>query len=52
VPVVSTDISGIPELVDDQVNGLLAPPGDEKALAYSKAFILLQAYLLCPTTCH
>jgi glycosyltransferase involved in cell wall biosynthesis len=40
VPVVSTDISGIPELVDDQVNGLLAPPGDEKALAAAMARLL------------
>lgn len=32
-PVVSTSISGIPELVDDGVNGLLVPPGDAFALA-------------------
>jgi glycosyltransferase involved in cell wall biosynthesis len=40
VPVVSTDISGIPELVDDQVNGLLAPPGDDDALAAAMARLL------------
>jgi colanic acid/amylovoran biosynthesis glycosyltransferase len=31
--VVSTAISGIPELIDDGVNGLLVPPGDAPALA-------------------
>lgn len=31
--VVSTSISGIPELVEDGVNGLLVPPGDARALA-------------------
>lgn len=40
VPVVSTDISGIPELVHDQVNGLLAPPGDDDALAAAMARLL------------
>ncbi len=33
VPVVSTTISGIPELVEDGVQGLLVPPGDPKAMA-------------------
>jgi glycosyltransferase involved in cell wall biosynthesis len=33
VPVVSTPISGIPELVKDGVNGRLVPPGDAQALA-------------------
>jgi glycosyltransferase involved in cell wall biosynthesis len=33
VPVVSTPLSGIPELVKDGVNGLLVPPGDWQALA-------------------
>jgi glycosyltransferase involved in cell wall biosynthesis len=33
VPVVTTDISGIPELVEDGVNGLLVPPDDPHALA-------------------
>jgi hypothetical protein len=32
-PVVSTRISGIPELVEDGVTGLLVPPGDVEALA-------------------
>jgi colanic acid/amylovoran biosynthesis glycosyltransferase len=33
LPVVATRISGIPELVDDGINGLLVPPADERALA-------------------
>jgi glycosyltransferase involved in cell wall biosynthesis len=32
-PVVTTSISGIPELVEDGVSGLLVPPGDPAALA-------------------
>jgi colanic acid/amylovoran biosynthesis glycosyltransferase len=33
VPVVSTRLSGIPEIVQDGVDGLLVPPGDAAALA-------------------
>ncbi len=33
VPVVSTPISGIPELVDPEINGLLVPPHDPTSLA-------------------
>lgn len=33
VPVVSTDVSGIPELVEHEVTGLVAPPKDAQALA-------------------
>jgi glycosyltransferase involved in cell wall biosynthesis len=32
-PVVTTSISGIPELVENEVNGLLVPPGDAEAFA-------------------
>jgi glycosyltransferase involved in cell wall biosynthesis len=32
-PVVATPVSGIPELVEDGVNGLLVPPEDPRALA-------------------
>ncbi len=31
-PVVATNVSGIPELVDDEVNGLLVAPDDPQAL--------------------
>lgn len=33
VPVISTTISGIPELIEHNVSGLLVPPEDAKALA-------------------
>ncbi|OAI56780.1 hypothetical protein AYO50_02405 [Acidobacteria bacterium SCGC AG-212-P17] len=39
VPVVSTPISGIPELIHDGVNGLLVPSEDSRALA--QAFLRL-----------
>lgn len=32
-PVISTNILGLPELIDDQVNGILVEPNDEAALA-------------------
>jgi glycosyltransferase involved in cell wall biosynthesis len=40
LPVVTTAISGIPELVDHQVNGLLTPPEDPVALAEALAQLL------------
>ena len=33
LPVVATRLSGVPELVQDRVTGLLVPPADERALA-------------------
>jgi colanic acid/amylovoran biosynthesis glycosyltransferase len=44
-PVVSTPISGIPELIEDGVNGLLAPEKDDEALAEALAALLTDAQL-------
>jgi glycosyltransferase involved in cell wall biosynthesis len=41
LPVVSTRISGIPELIEHGHNGLLVEPGDPKALADATTRILL-----------
>ncbi|RMH02152.1 MAG: colanic acid biosynthesis glycosyltransferase WcaL [Chloroflexi bacterium] len=40
IPVISTTVSGIPELVDDGQNGLLVPPEDAQALANSIRYLL------------
>jgi glycosyltransferase involved in cell wall biosynthesis len=40
LPVVSTDHSGIPELVENEINGLLVPPNDEVALTDALARLL------------
>lgn len=40
VPVVSTDISGIPELIDHMTNGLMVPPENPEALAQAIARLL------------
>ena len=42
VPVVSTDVGGIAEAVEDQVSGLLVPPGDAVALANALVRVLGQ----------
>jgi Ser/Thr protein kinase RdoA (MazF antagonist) len=39
LPVISSDISGIPELITDQENGLLVKPEDEAALADAIRFL-------------
>lgn len=35
IPVVATSVGGIPELVEDNVNGLLVPPQDPRRLAHA-----------------
>lgn len=40
LPVVATAHSGIPEVIDSRVNGILVPPGDEAALAGALAELL------------
>jgi glycosyltransferase involved in cell wall biosynthesis len=45
LPVVASRLSGIPELVDDEVDGLLVPPGDAPALAAAIARVMDDAEL-------
>lgn len=45
IPVVSTRLSGIPEIVEDGVDGLLAPPSDAHALADAIARIAMDGAL-------
>ena len=40
LPVVASRLSGIPELVDDEADGLLVPPGDAPALAAAIARVM------------
>jgi glycosyltransferase involved in cell wall biosynthesis len=41
LPVVTTNAGGIPELVENQVNGLVSVPGDVDAIAASVAALLV-----------
>lgn len=45
VPVVASNIGGIPEIVQHRVNGLLVAPRDDKALAYEIMNILIDSDL-------
>ena len=45
IPVVSTAISGIPEMIDDGVHGLLVPPRDSVALSQALGRLLTDAAL-------
>ena len=45
VPVISTDISGIPELIDNNVNGLLVPEKNAEAMADAIERLLLDSVL-------
>lgn len=44
-PSISTRISGVPEIIEEGVSGLLAEPGDEAALAKAIARVLLSPSL-------
>lgn len=45
IPVISTTLSGIPELIEDHRTGLLVPPNDETALANAICTLLDDANL-------
>jgi len=45
IPVVTTRLSGIPELVEHERTGLLVPPGDAPALADALARLLTDSAL-------
>ncbi len=40
LPIVSTKVGGIPELIEEEVNGLLIAPGDRKALSKALSTLL------------
>ncbi len=41
LPIVATDVMGIPSIVDDQINGCLVPPGDDHRLAEQIVWLLM-----------
>ena len=40
LPVVATDVSGLPEFLEDRISGMMVPPKDYKALAFAMETIL------------
>jgi ABC-type multidrug transport system fused ATPase/permease subunit/glycosyltransferase involved in cell wall biosynthesis len=45
LPVVTTDVSGIPELIRNGVNGLLVPPDDPEAMAQALQHLVRDPFL-------
>jgi glycosyltransferase involved in cell wall biosynthesis len=45
LPVIATAVGGVPDLIDDGVNGLLVPPNDETALMHALQNLVNQADL-------
>jgi len=52
IPVIGSGVGGIPELVEEGVNGFLVPPGDEKALAEKIRWMLENPEQAHAMGCH
>ena len=48
VPMVATSVGGVPELLEDEVNGLLVPPRAPEALAHAIERLVAGSRTACP----